>query len=188
MFSPSNCHLKVLYVTLRKVRGYMRHGQLFGIQWINLVTQSCSTLCDPMECSMPGFPVRLSRSLLKHESESVMPSNHLIVCRPFLFLPLIFPNVRVFSNESVLHIRRPKCWKISFSINPSNEYSGLLSFRIDCFDLLVVQGTLKSLLQHHSLKTSILQCSAFFIFQLISMHDYWKTIDQLWLDGPLSSK
>ena len=95
--------------------------------------------------------------------ESVMSSNHLILCGPLL-LSSIFPSIRVFSNESVLHIRWPKYWSFSFSISPSNEYSGLLSFRIDWFDLLTVQGTLKSLLQHHSSKASILQCSAFFIF------------------------
>ena len=93
--------------------------------------------------------------------ESVMPSNHLILCHPRLFLPSIFPSIRVFSNESVLHIRWPKYW--TFSISPSNEYSGLISFRIDYFDLLAVQGTLKSLLQHHNLKVSILWCSAFFM-------------------------
>ena len=95
-----------------------------------------------------------------------MPSNHLILCRPLLFPPSIFPRIRVFSNESVLHIRWPKYWSFSFSISPSNEYSGLISFRMDCLDLLAVQGTLKSLLQHHSSKASILQCSAFFIVQL----------------------
>ena len=102
------------------------------------------------------------QSLLKFMSiESVMLSNHLIICRPLL-LPSIFPSIRVFSHESVLHIRWPKYWSFSFSISPSNEYSGLISFRIDWFDLLVVQGTLRSLLQHHSLKASILQHSAFF--------------------------
>src|SRR5574337_604879 len=98
--------------------------------------------------------------------ELVMPSNHLILCRPLLLLPSIFPGIRVFSSESVLHIRWPKCWCFSFSISPSNEYSGLISFRIDWLDLLAVQGTLKSLLQHHSSKASILRCSAFSIFQL----------------------
>ena len=96
--------------------------------------------------------------------ESVMPSNHLILCHPLLLQPSIFPSIRVFSNESVLHIRWPKYW--SFSISPSNEHSGLISFRMDWFDLLAVQGTLKSLLQHHSSKASILQRSAFFIVQL----------------------
>ena len=98
--------------------------------------------------------------------ESVMPSNHLILCHPLLLLPSLFPNIRVFSSESVLHIRRPKYWSFSFSISSSNEYSGLFSFRMDWFDLLSVQGTLKSLLQHHSSKASILQHSAFFTVQL----------------------
>ena len=95
--------------------------------------------------------------------ESVMPSSHLILCRPLLLLPSIFPSIRVFSNESALHIRWPKNWSFSFSISPSNEYSGLISFRMDWLDLLAVQGTLKSLLQHRSSKASILWCSAFFI-------------------------
>ena len=98
--------------------------------------------------------------------ESVMPSNHLILCRPLLLLPSIFPSIRVFSNESALHISWPKYWSFSFSINPSNEYSGLISFRMDWFDLLAVHGTLKSLLQHYSSKASILWHSAFFIVQL----------------------
>ena len=98
--------------------------------------------------------------------ESVMPSNHLILCRPLLLLPSFFPRIRVFSNESVLCIRWPKYWSFSFSISPSNEYSGLISFRIDWCDLLAVQDTLKSLLQHHSLKASILWHSAFFMVQL----------------------
>ena len=98
--------------------------------------------------------------------ESVMPSNHLILCRPLLLPPSIFPSIRVFSNESVLHIRWPKYWGFSFSISPSNEHSGLISFRMDWLDLLAVQGTLKSLLQHHGSKASILQRSAFFIVQL----------------------
>ena len=112
-----------------------------------------------------------SRSLLKLMSiESVMPSNHLIFCHPLLLLPLIFPSIKVFSNESALHIRWPKYWSFSFSISPSNEYSGLISFRIDWLDLLAVQGTLKSLLQHHSSKASILRCSAFFIVQLSHLY------------------
>ena len=109
----------------------------------------------------------ISQSLLKLISiESVMPSNHLILCRPLLLLPSIFPSIRVFSNESVLHIRWPKYWSFSFSISPSNEYSGLISFRMDWLDLVAVQETLKSLLQHHTSKASILWRSAFFIFQL----------------------
>ena len=112
----------------------------------------------------------ISWSLLKLMSvESVMPSYHLILCRPLLLLPLVFPSIRVFSNESALRIRWPKYWSFSFSISPSNEYSGLISFRMDCLDLLTVQGTLKSLLQHHSSKASILQHSAFFMV-LLSHH------------------
>ena len=102
-----------------------------------------------------------------------MPSNHLILCRPLLFLPSIFPSIRVFSNESVLHIRWTKYWSFSFSISPSNEYSGLISFRMDWFDLLLIQGTLRSLLQHHSSKASVLWHSAFFIVQL--SHPYTTT-------------
>ena len=115
-----------------------------------------------------------SRSLPRLISiESVMPSSHLILCRPLLLLPSIFPSIRVFSNEAVLHIRWPKDWSFSFSISPSNEYSGLISFRMDWFNLLLVQGTLESLLQHHSAKASILRCSAFFRVQL--SHPYLTT-------------
>ena len=106
--------------------------------------------------------------------ESVMPFNYLILCHPLLLPPLIFPSIMAFSNESVLHIRWPKYWSFSFSISPSNEYSGLISFRIDWFDFLGVQGTLKSLLQHHSSKASILRCSAFFIVQL--SHPYMTSV------------
>ena len=120
------------------------------------------TVCGSMECSTPGFPVlHHLQSLLRLMSiQSVMPSNHLIHCHPLLILPLIFPSIRVFSNESALCIRWPKYWSFSFSISSSSEYSGLIFFRIDWFDSLVVQGTLKSLLQHHSLKASILWRSA----------------------------
>jgi len=115
-----------------------------------------------------------SRSLLKLMSiESVMPSNHLILCHPLLLLPSIFPSIRVFTNESVLHIRWPKYWSFSFSISSSNEYSGLISFRMGWLDLLAVQGTLRSLLQHHSSKASIFQHSAFFIVQ--HSHPYMTT-------------
>ena len=115
-----------------------------------------------------------SRSLLKLTSiESVMPSNHLILCRPLLLLPSIFPSIRVFSNESVLHISWPKYWSFSFSVSPPNEYSGLISFRVNWFDLLAVQGTLKNLFQHHSSKASILQRSAAFMVQL--SHQYMTT-------------
>ena len=102
--------------------------------------------------------------------ESVMPSNHLVLCRPLLLLPSIFPSIRVFSNESVLRITWPKYWSFSFSISPSSEYSGLISLRMNWLDLLAVQGTLKSLLQHHSSKASILRCSAFFIVQLSHLY------------------
>ena len=117
---------------------------------------------------MPGFPVhhQLPEPLKLMSIESVMPSNHLILCRPLLFLPSVFPSIRVFSSQSVLHIRWPKYWGFNFSISLSNKYSRLISFRIDWFDLLAVQGTLKSLLQHHSSKASVLQHSAFFIVQL----------------------
>ena len=133
-----------------------------------LVTQSCLTLCDPMDWSTPGLPVhhQLPESTQTHVIESVMTSNHLILCRPLLLLPSIFPSNRVFSNESSLHIRWPKYWSFSFSISPPNEYSGLISFRIDCLDFLAVQETLKSLFQHHSSKASILRRSAFLTVQL----------------------
>ena len=131
--------------------------------------------CDPMDYSMPGFPVHhqlpnLAKTL---SIESVMPSNHFTFCCPLLLLPSIFPNIRVFSNESVLHIRWPKYCSFSFSISPSSEYSGPISFRIDWLDFLTVQRSLKSLLQHYSSKASILWHSAFFIIQLL--HPYMTT-------------
>ena len=140
---------------------------------------SCSVVShslQPHGLSTPGFPVHLSssQSLLKLlPTKLVMPSNHLILCCPFLLLPSIFPSIRVFSNESTLCMRWPKYWSFSFSISPSNEHSGLISFRMNGFDLLAVQGTLKSLLQHHSSKASILRHSAFFIVQLL--HSYMTT-------------
>ena len=128
-----------------------------------------------MDCSTPGLlSTTYSRSLLKLMSiESVMPAKHLILCHPLLLPTSMFPSIRVFSNEPILHIRWPKYWNYSFSISLSNEYSGLISFRRDWLDLLAVQGTLKSLLQHHSSKASTLQCSAFFIVQL--SHPYMTT-------------
>ena len=136
------------------------------------VTQSCLTLCDPMNLSSPGLPVHHQlRSLLKLMSiESVMPSSHLILYCLLLLLPPIPPSIRVFSNESVLHIRWPKYWSFSFSISPSNEHPELISFSMDWLDLLAVQGTLKRLLQHHSSKASILRGSAFFTVQLSHPH------------------
>ena len=116
-----------------------------------------------------------SQSLLKLMStESVMPSNHLILCHPFLLQPSVNPSIRVFSNESVLLITWPKYWSFSFIISPSNENSGLIYFRMDWLDILTMEGNLKSLLQNHSSKASILLCSAFYIVQLTSIHDYWK--------------
>ena len=128
------------------------------------------TLCDPMDCSIPCFLVlHISQSLLKFMSiELVMLSNHLTLCRPLILLPSVFPSIRVFSNESALHIRWSKYW--SFSISPSNEYSGLIPFGIDWFDLLAIQGTFKNFLQHHSSKASVLQCSIFFMLWSISHH------------------
>ena len=127
--------------------------QLFVISW----TAACQA----------SLPFTISQSLLKLMSmELMIPSNHLILCHPLLLLPSIFPNIKVFSNESALHIKLPKHWSFSFSISHSNEYSGLISFRIDWLDLLAVQSTLKSLLQHHSSKASILQHSTFFMVQL----------------------
>ena len=131
----------------------LSHVQLFATPWTAALQASLS--------------ITNSWSLFKLMSiELVMPSSHLILCCPLLLPPSIFPIIRVFSNESVLHIRWPKYWSFSFSIGPSNEYSGLISFRMDWLDLLAVQGTLKSLLQHHSSKASILRCSAFFMVQL----------------------
>ena len=128
--------------------------------------------CSPWTAACQGsLPITNSWSLLKLLCiESVMPSNCLILCRPLLIPPSVFPSIRVFSNESALRIRWPKYWSFSFNISPSNEHSGLISFRMDWLDLLAVQGTLKSLLQHHSSKASILRCSAFFLVQLSHPH------------------
>ena len=131
-------------------------------------SQSCLTLCDPVNCSTPGFPVfTISQSWLRLRSiESVMTSNHIILCHLLLFLLSIFPSIMVFSNQLALRIRWPKYWSFSSSISPSNEYSGLISFGMDWVDLLAVQGTLKNLLQHDSSKALILRHSAFFMVQL----------------------
>ena len=145
-----------------------------SVQFI-LVTQSCPTLCDPMNHSTPGLPVhhQLPEFTQTHVHRAVMPSSHLILCCSLLLLPSIPPSIRVLSNESSLRMRWPKYWSFSFSISPSNEHPELISFRMDWLDLLAVQGTLESLLQHHSSKASILQCSAFFIVQL--SHPYMTT-------------
>ena len=127
----------------------LSHVRLFAIPW----TAACQA----------SLPITNSQSLPKPMSiESVMPTSHLILCRPLVHLPSIFPGIRVFSNELTLHIRGPKYWSFSFNISPSNEHPGLVSFRVDWLDLLAVQGTLKSLFQHHSSKASVLRCSAFF--------------------------
>ena len=138
----------------------LSYVQLFATPWIT----ACQASLSITNSRSPPKPMSI---------ESVMPSNHLILCRPLLLLPSIFPGITVFSNESALRIRWPKYWSFSFNISPSNEHAGLISFRMDWWDLLAVQGTLKSLLQHHSLKTSILQCSAFFIVQ--HTHPYMTT-------------
>ena len=137
-----------------------------------MVPQLGSTLCNPMDCSTSGFPVlhQLPELAQLMSIESVMPSNHLILCCPLLLLPSIFPSIRVFSNELALNMRWPQYWSFSFSISPSNEYSGLISFRVDWLDLLAVQGTLKSLLQHHSSKAF----SLLYGRTLTSIQDYWK--------------
>ena len=133
-----------------------------SVQFIS-VAQLCPTLCDPMNHSTPGLPVHhhLPEFTQLTSIESVMPSSHLILSRPLLLLPPIPPSIRVFSSESTLHMRWPKYWSFSFSIIPSEEHPGLISFRMDCLDLLAVQGTLKSLLQHHSSKASVIhKCSS----------------------------
>ena len=140
------------------------------------VAQLCLTLCDPMDCSMPGPPVhhQLLEFTQTMSIESVVPSNHLILCHPLLLLPSIFPSFRIFSSESALHIRWPKYWSFSFSICPSSEYSGLISFRMDWLDLLAVQGTLESFPtpQFKSINSSAL--SFLYSPPLTAIHDYWK--------------
>ena len=152
------CLEKLLHVFSVSSVQSLSHVQLFATPWTAVYQAFLSN----------------SWSLLKLMSiESVMPSNHLVLCGPLLLPPSIIPRTRIFSNESVLRIRWPKYWSFSFSISPSSEYLGLISFRMDWWDLLAAQGTLKSLLQHHSSKASILRCSAFFIFQL--SHPYMTT-------------
>ena len=161
--------LNDIQVIPRTLLGF--HACVFPISSVVVVhlTKSHPTLCSPWTAAhQASLSFTISQRLLKLMSiESVMPSNHLSLCHPLL-LPSI--NITVFFNESACHIRRPQYWSFSFSISPSNEYSGLISFRIDWFDLLVVQKTLKSLLQHHSLKAPILWCSAFFMVQLLHLY------------------
>ena len=139
-------------------------GSQFPVQFSS-VAQLCPTFCDSMDCNRPGFPVHhqlseFTRTHVHWVDDAIQPSY-----RPLLFPPSIFPSIRVFSNEPALHICWPKYWRFSFSISLSNEYSGLVSFRIDCFSLLMVQWTLKSLIKHQDLKASIVWCSAFFMVQ-----------------------
>ena len=143
----------------------------FSLVQFSSVTQSCLTLCNPMSrppCPTPTHGVHPKPCILSWWCHPTISA-----CRPLLLLPSIFPSIRVFSNESALRVRWPECWSCNFSISPSNEHPGLISFRMDWLDLLAVQGTLKSLLQHHNSKASILQCSAFFIIQL--SHPYTTT-------------
>ena len=139
----------------------LSHVRLF----VTPCTAACQASLSIANCQSPPKPMSI---------ESVMPSNHLILCRPLLLLSSIFSSIRVFSNESALHIKWPKYWSFSFNISPSSEHPGLIAFRMDWFNFLAVQGTLKSLLQHHSSNASILLCSAFFSLTLTSIHDYWK--------------
>ena len=143
---------------------------------LNPVTQSCPTLCDPMDCSTPALPVHHQlpefTQIHVHRVGDAIQLSHPLSSP--LLMPSIFPRTRVFSNESALHIRWPKCFSFCFSISPSNEHPWLISFRMDWLDLLAVQGTLNSLLQHHSSKVSMFQRSAFFTVQLTSIHDHWK--------------
>ena len=155
---------------------FIDYAKAFDCVHFSSVAQSCPILCELVDCSTPGLPVhhQLPEFTQTHFiDESVMPSNYLIPCCPLLLLLSIFPRIRVFSKESALPIRWPKYWSFSFNISPSNEHSELISIRMDWLDLLTVQGTLKSLLQHHSSKASILQHSAFFIIQL--SHPYMTT-------------
>ena len=158
------------------IPGRGTRSQYSSVQFSSVQLLMCPTLRNAMDCSTPDFlSISNSWSLLKFMSiVSVMPSNRLILHHPLLLLPSIFPSITVSSSESVLLIRWSKHWNFIFSISPSSEYSGLISFRMDWFDLLAVQGTLKSLLQHHSSKASILQCSVFFMVQL--SHPYMITV------------
>ena len=158
------------HITQITVKIYFQFSSIQSLSWVRVFGTPWTAACQA------SLFINNSQSLLKFMSiESVMPSNHFILCNPLLLWPSIFPSIRVFSNESVLHIRWTKYWSFSLSISPSNEYQGLISFWIDWFDHLAVQGTLKSLLQHHSSKASVLQHPAFFMVPtLTSIHDYWK--------------
>ena len=167
-----NSPLQAPHVKVHKPTGLFNYPQSISSVQFSSVTQSCLTPWTAAHHS--SLSITNSQNLLKLMSiKSVMPSNHLILCHPLLLLPSIFPSIRVFSNESALHIRWPEYWSFSFSISPSKEYSGTFSFRIDRFDFFAVQGTLKNPLQHHSSKVSVLQHSEFFIAQL--SHPYMTT-------------
>ena len=183
--SPSKEHpglisFRIDWLDLLAVQGtlkslFQHHSSKASIQFSS-VAQSCPTLCDPMNRSTPGLPVHHQFP----EFTQIMSirffdaTHHLILCHPILLQPSIFPSIRVFSSESVLHIRWPKYWSFSFSISPSNEHSGLISFRIDWLDLLAVQGTLKSLLQHQFKSINSSALSFLYSSTLTSIHDYWK--------------
>ena len=166
-------------------------GQRLSGGQFSSVIQSCPTLCKPMDCSMPGFIVHhqlleLAQTYVHRVSDAIQSSHPLL---SLLLLTSIFPSIQVFSSESVLRIKWPKYWSFSLSISPSNEYSGLISFRIDWFDFLAVQETLESLLRPHSSKASILQCSAFFMVQLSHLYmATGKMIALMELYGPLLAK
>ena len=160
------------FIDYPKAFDCVEHTKLWKILLFSPIAHSCLAVCDPMDCSMPGIPVHhklieFTQTDVHRVSDAI---NHLIFCCPLLFPPSIFPSSRVFSRESVLPIRWLKYWSFSFSISLSNDYSGLNPFRMDGLYLLAVQGTLKSLLQHHSSKGSILWCSAFFIVQLSHLY------------------
>ena len=159
MLKRTDLHIRTWTSTVQ-----FSHSVVFGSLW----PHEAQHARPPCPSPAPRADLEFIMSI-----ELVMPSTHLIFCHPLLLPPSIFPNIRVFSNGSALHIRRPKYWSSSFNISPPNEHPGLISFRMDCLDLLAGQGTLKSLLQHHSSKASILQCSAFFIVQL--SHPYITT-------------
>ena len=163
-------NLQFPHCSLRAFQHPLLYRTIETLQFTSVQSLSCVQLfATPWTAAhQVSLSITNSWSLLKIMSiESVMPSNHLILCHPLLLLPSVFPSIRVYSNESVLHIRWPKYWSFSFSISPSNKYSGLSSFKMDWFDFLAIQGTLKNLLQYHSSKASILQHSAFFIVQLL---------------------
>ena len=156
-----------------KARGFFSKVYNYLVVVIQSCPESCPTLCDPMDCSMPGFPVlhhlsQFAQTLVHWLGDAIQPPHPVSP----LLLPSVFPSMRVFSTECAFCMRWPKYWSFSFSISPSSEYSGLISFRIDWFDLLAVQGTLKSLLQHHSSKASVLQHSLLYGSSLTPIHDY----------------